>query len=180
MFDFTEEDLKSNQRGHVSPRQREWLQMTARGIRSSSWTSVYVTVGFLFLGLCIILALYLQNEDSRAALFSNPLNLLVFPATILAVAAILAFSIWLARRISERLMNAQLQTAEGKVRLDEESGKGGTTYYVFVGKKKFSFGEDMSGVFKEGEKYKVYYCKSGIYEMVLSLERVGNQDFISA
>jgi len=180
LFDFTEEDLKSNQRGHVSPRQREWLQMTARGIRSSSWTSVYVTVGFLFLGLCIILALYLQNEDSRAALFSNPLNLLVFPATILAVAAILAFSIWLARRISERLMNAQLQTAEGKVRLDEESGKGGTTYYVFVGKKKFSFGEDMSGVFKEGEKHKVYYCKSGIYEMVLSLERVGNQDFISA
>ena len=180
MFDFTEEDLKSNRRGFVSPRQREWLQMTARGIRSSSWTSVYVTVGFLFLGLCIILALYLQNEDSRAALFSNPLNLLVFPATILAVAAILAFSIWLARRISERLMNAQLQTAEGKVRLDEESGKGGTTYYVFVGKKKFSFGEDMSGVFKEGEKYKVYYCKSGIYEMVLSLERVGNQDFISA
>jgi|GEM_PF-5693407 hypothetical protein len=75
IFDFTEEDLKSNQRGHISPRQREWLNMTARGIRSSSWTSVSVTVGFLFLGLCIILALYLQNEDSRAALFSNPLNL---------------------------------------------------------------------------------------------------------
>ena len=173
-FDFTEEDLKLNQRGQVSARQREWLNMTARGIRSSSWTSVYVTVGFLFLGLCILLALYLQNEDSRAALFSNPLNLLVFPATIIAVAAILAFSIWLARRISQRLMNAQIQTAQGKVRLDEESGEGGITYYVFVGKKKFAFGEDISRVFKEGEKYKVYYCKSGVYEMVLSLEKVEN------
>jgi len=176
IFDFTEEDLKSNKRGHVSPRQKEWLQMTARGIRRSSWTSVYVTVGFMFLGLCIILALYLQNEDSRAALFSNPLNLLVFPATIVAVAGILAFSVWLARRISERLMNAQLQAAEGKIRLDQESGgeSGITSYYVFIGKKKFAFSEDMSRVFKEGKKYKVYYCKAGVYEFVLSLEEVEN------
>src|SRR5688572_24732106 len=87
----------------------------------------------------------------RAALFANPLNLLVFPATIVAVAAILAFSIWLARLISQRLMNAQIQTAQGKIRLDEESGEGGTAYYVFVGKKKFAFGEDMSSTFREGE-----------------------------
>ena len=174
LFDFTEEDLKLNKRGQVSPRQREWLQMTARGIRSSSWTSVYVTVGFLFLGLCIISALYLQNEDSRAALFSNPLNLLVFPATIFAVAVILALSIFYARRLANRLAGAQIQSAQGKVRLDEESGEGGTTYYVFVGKKKFAFGEDMSRVFREGEKYKVYYCKAGVFEMVLSLEKVEN------
>jgi len=174
LFDFTEEELKLNKRGQVSPRQREWLNMTARGIRSSSWTSVYVTVGFLFLGLCIILALYLQNEDSRAALFSNPLNLLVFPATIVAVAAILAFSISYMRKLANRLAGAQVQTAQGKIRLDEESGEGGTAYYVFVGKKKFAFGEDMSRVFKEGEKYKVYYCKAGVFEMVLSQEQLNS------
>ena len=174
LFDFTDEELKLNKRGQVSPRQREWLNMTARGIRSSSWTSVYVTVSFMFLGLCIILALYLQNEDSRTALFANPLNVLVFPATIVAVAAILAFGIWLARRISQRLMNAQIQTAQGKIRLDEESGEGGTAYYVFVGKKKFAFGEDMSRVFKDGEKYKVYYCKAGVFEMVLSQEQLNS------
>ena len=172
LFDFTEEDLQLNKRGQVSPRQREWLNMTARGIRSTSWTSVYVTVGFMFLGLCIILALYLQNEDSRAALFSNPLNLLVFPATILAVAVILTLSILYMRRLSNRLAAAQVQLAQGKIRLDEESGEGGTAYYVFVGKKKFAFGEDMSRVFREGEKYKVYYCKSGVYEMILSYEKV--------
>ena len=174
LFDFTEEDLKLNQRGYVSPRQREWLNMTAHGIRSSSWTSVYVTVGFLFLGLCIILALYLQNEDSRAALFSNPLNLLVFPATIFAVAVILTLSIFYMRRLANRLAGAQIQSAQGKIRLDEESGEGGTTYYVFVGKKKFAFGEDISRVFREGEKYKVYYCKAGIFELVLSFEKVEN------
>jgi hypothetical protein len=172
LFDFTEEELKLNRQGKVSPRQKEWLNMTARGIRGSSWTSVYVTVGFMFLGLCVILALYLQNEDSRAALFSNPFNLLVFPATILAVAVILTLSILYMRRLANRLAGAQVQSAQGKVRLDEEHGEGGTAYYVFVGKKKFAFGEDMSRVFREGEKYKVYYCKSGVYEMVLSLEKM--------
>jgi len=58
--------------------------------------------------------------------------------------------------------------------MDEESGEVGTAYYVFVGKKKFAFGEDMSHNFKEGEKYKVYYCKAGVFEMVLSLEKVEN------
>jgi hypothetical protein len=77
------------------------------------------------------------------------------------------------RRLADRLSAAQVQSAQGKVRLDEESGShGGTTYLVYVGKKKFAFGEDMSRTFKEGEKYKVYYCKSGVYEMILSLERV--------
>jgi hypothetical protein len=153
-------------------RAREWLNMTARGIRSSSWTSVYVTIGFMFLGLCIILALYLQNEDSRAALLANPLNLLVFPATILAVAVILTLSILYMRRLANRLAGAQVQSATGTIGLEEESGEGGTAYYVIVGKKKFAFGEDMSRVFREGEKYKVYYCKSGVYEMVLALEKV--------
>ena len=52
------------------------------------------------------------------------------------------------------------------------TGKGGRTYFVYFGRKKFAFGEDMSRNFKEEEKHKVYYCKSGVYEMVLSLERM--------
>jgi hypothetical protein len=30
----------------------------------------------------------------------------------------------------------------------------------------------MSRVFKDGEKYKFYYCKSGFYEFVMSYEKV--------
>ncbi|HET9905203.1 MAG TPA: hypothetical protein VFQ23_01140 [Anaerolineales bacterium] len=174
LFDFTHEDLKLNQRGKVSPRQREWLNNTARGIRSMSGMNITIAVGFLFFGLCLILGLYLQNEDTRAALFANPLNLLVFPATILIVAVILTLSVLYMGSLANRLAAAQVQSAQGKVRLEEEHGEGGTAYYVFVGKKKFAFGEDMSRVFREGEKYKVYYCKSGVYEMVLSYEKVGS------
>jgi hypothetical protein len=53
---------------------------------------------------------------------------------------------------------------------DSSGDSGITSYYVFIGKKRFTFGDDMSGVFKEGEKYKVYYCKSGVYEFVMSYE----------
>jgi hypothetical protein len=169
IFDFNENDLRSNQRGLISPRQKEWLGMTARGIRSCSWTSALVAVFFLFLGLGITLALYLQNERSRAALFSNPMNLTVFPATALLVLGILAVSILLARRQANKLVGAQLQYVEGNARLDQDaSAKGGTAYFVYIGKKKFMFGEDMSRVFKDEERYRVYYCKSGIYEFVMS------------
>ena len=62
MFDFAEEDLKLNKRGYLTPHQMEWLKMVARGVRSFSWKSAFITIGFTFLGLCIVIALYLQNE----------------------------------------------------------------------------------------------------------------------
>jgi len=164
-FDFTPEELDLNKRRQLSPRQRELLRTTARGVRKLSQTGVYVKIGFMVLGLCIILSMYLQNESSQAALFSNPSNLLWFPAIILIIAGILAFSLFFARRVSNRLLNAQLQVAEGRVRLDQQynSGAAFTSYYVFVGRKKFSFTDDMSSTFKEGEKYRVYYCKATVH-----------------
>jgi hypothetical protein len=174
VYEFTEADLKANRRGLLTQSQRELLRMTARGVRASSMTSVYVIVGFMFFGMCLILALYLQNEDTRAALFSNPLNLLVFPAIVLVIAVILIFVILLARWVSNRLLNAQLQVAEGKIRLDQEysSNAGFTSYYVYVGRKRFGFTDDMSHTFKEGEKYRVYYVKASAYELIMSFERV--------
>ena len=64
--------------------------------------------------------------------------------------------------------------ASGPVRFDQDSsGESGlTTYYVIVGNKKFKFGDDMSRVFREGEKYTCYYCKAGPYELVMSYEQV--------
>jgi preprotein translocase subunit SecG len=133
---------------------------------------VWIAVAFLFLGLCIILGLYLSNEDSRAALLSNPSNLLVFPVIVVVVAGILVLSILLARWNANKLANAMLSSTSRTVRFDEDSsGDVGTTYFVIVGKKKFKFGEDMSRNFNEGGKYKFYYCKAGLYEFVMSYEK---------
>lgn len=174
MFEFNEEDLKINKRGQLSPSQKEWLKMVGKGGVRVQGFNVWIAIGFMFLGLCLILALFLQNEDSRAALFANPLNLLIFPILILVVVGILVLSLLLARWNANKLQNAVLSSVSGNIRLDyDSSGKSGVpSFYAFVGKKRFTFGDDMSSVFKEGEKYKVYYCKAGMYEFVMSYERL--------
>ena len=172
MFEFNEEDLKANKRGQLSQSQKEWLAMVGKGGVRLQGFNVWIAIGFMFLGLCLILALFLQNEDSRAALFANPSNLLIFPILIVVIVGILVLSLLLARWNANKLQNAVLSSVSGKVRLDHDSsGESGiTTYYVIVGKKKFKFADDMSRVFEEGEKYKVYYCKAGFHEFVMSYE----------
>ena len=174
MYEFTEEDLKHNKRGQLSPSQREWLKMIAHGARSFSWKGAFITIGFTFLGLCIILALFLQNEDSRAALFSDPINLIVLIGMVPLILGILALAIFLNYRNANKLENAVISSVSGAVRCGyDSSGESGiTTYYVIVGRKKFKFADDMSSTFKEGEKYKFYYCKAGLYEFVMSYEKI--------
>ena len=174
IFDFTPEDLKANQRGFISERQRAYLHGTARGIRSFSWTSATVGLSFLLFGMCLVLALFLQNADSRAALLSNPGNLLLMAAGAVVVVGLIALSVLLNRRQAASLTQAPLQRAEGAVHLDEGYSPNSaiTSYIVHVGGQKFSFSEDMSRIFQEGRKYRVYFCKSGVYRLILSLEQL--------
>lgn len=174
MFEFTEADLKTNKRGQLSTSQKEWLNQIGKGGVRMQGANVWIAIGFLLLGLCITLGLYLQSEDSRAALFANPLNLLIFPIVIFVVLGILGLSLVLARRNANKLNNAVLSSASGNVRFDQDSsGESGiTSYYVYVGKKKFTFGADMTKTFQEGGKYKLYYCKAGMQEFVMSYEQV--------
>ena len=132
MFEFNENDLKANQRGQLSPRQKEWLKMVARGTRRSSWTSVVVIIGFMCLGLGIILGMYLQNEDTRAALFANPMNLLVFPLIVLVIFGVIVLSIALAYWNARKLENATLLSVTGNIRFDESCSSESNirSYYV--------------------------------------------------
>jgi len=145
-------------------------------VRSFSWRGAFITIGFTFLGLCIVLALSLQNERSRAALFSSPVNLIVLIGMIPLILGILALVIFLNYRSANKLENSVVSSAFGTVRFDQDSSgnSGISSYYVFVGMKRFTFGDDMSHVFKEGEKYKVHYCRSGVYEFVMSLELISD------
>jgi hypothetical protein len=175
MFEFNAEDLKHNQRGQISPPQKEWLKNVARGTRSFSWSGVVIIIAFASLGICIMLAVALQNEDSRAAL-SDPNYLVIFPIIGVVIFGIIVLSLALAYWNANRLESATLLSVTGHTRFDESySSKSNIrSYYVFVGKKRFIFGDDMSRTFKEGEKYKVYYCKPGMYEFVMSFEKMGD------
>jgi hypothetical protein len=174
MYEFSDEDLKFNKRGQLSPAQQEWLRGVGQRAVRMQGSTVWIAVGFLCLGLCLILGMYLSNESTRVALFSNPINLVIFPVLVCVIVGILVLSILLARWNANKLSNAVLSSVSGTVRFDQDysSNSNLTTYYVIVGKKKFKFGDDMSGAFKEGEKYKLYYTKAGMYEFVMSYEKI--------
>ena len=172
MFEFNADDLNTNKRRQLSPRQSAWLNSIAHGARKFSWRSAFISIGFTFLGLCLILALYLQNESTRKALFSSLLNLIMLIAVIPLVMGVLALAMFVNYRNANKLENAVVSFVSGPVRFDSDSsGESGlTTYFVIVGNKKFKFGEDMSSIFHDGGQYNFYYCKAGLYEFVLSYE----------
>jgi uncharacterized membrane protein (UPF0136 family) len=174
IFDFTPEDLQANRHGYISQRQREALLRTAGGIVRASRSNSRIALIFVFFGLALILALYLQNEGSRAALFASPLNLVMLAGAIAMVMLILAFAMGLTRRQTTALAAAQLQKAEGVIRLEQSYSPESaiTSYYVFVGDQRFAFSEDMSSVFAEGRNYRVYFVHSGPYRLILSLEKM--------
>jgi hypothetical protein len=174
IFEFTAEDLRANQRGQLSDQQRGWLRRTGRGIQSCSMASAPIALGFVLLGLIIMLALYLQNEDTRAALFANPEILLALAgAGVIGVAAI-GLSVLLARRQAAAVTRAGLMVVQGPVRLDRDfsPGSGITSYHVLIGDQKFSYTDDMSDTFHEGRTYRVFFCKSGPYKLIMSYEQV--------
>jgi len=173
-FDFTEVELNSNKNGFLSPRQKERLTAMAHGIRSSSKSGVWIILGFMFLGLCIIGALFLQNVDLKRLQILGPQILVGLGFTVLAVLGMIALSLFLSNRQSARLESAQVLSVEGIVQHDSEYSiqSSFTSYYVYFGKKRFACADDMSATFPEGAKFRVYYCKAGQIELIMSFERL--------
>lgn len=172
MFEFTDEDLKSNKRGFFTPKQREIIENTAGGFRKSSWAGFKIVPFFLILGLCLILGMFLSIESYRTMLFTDPSILISLAGIVFVVFCILVLSIILAYRRADRLSNSELKKAEGKVRLDEShSESAGTAYYVIAGKIKFVFPEDVSGTFQEGKSYRIFYCETSMFKYMLSFEK---------
>jgi hypothetical protein len=176
IFEFTPEDLRANQRGQLTDGQRGWLQSTARGITSCSMSSAVIALVFVFIGLTLILGLYLSNEDSRRALFSSPMNLVGLAASgVIGVGAV-GLSVVLARRRAGTVARSELRVVHGPVRLEQDYSAryNITSYHVIVGKEKFSFTDDMSSVFREGRPYTIYFTGSGPYKMIMSYEQAGS------
>lgn len=173
VYEFTEQELISNQRGFMSSAQKEMIHQWAAGIRRSQRATAKVAVIFPCIGLILILGMSLSNERARAALFSNPLNLIVLACLIPLVLGIFALSIYLADKRADKLATSQLSTVEGRVKLDEtHSSTVGSAYYVIVGKTRFVFPEDVSRTFPEDSKFRFYYCQTSMLNLILSYEQL--------
>ena len=173
-FDFTEAEVISNRNGVLSQRQNEVLKATAHGIRASSKSGVWVILFFLVLGLCITLAVFLQGMDARNFRTLAPQMIVGLCFAVFAVFVITILGIFFSRRQAAKLEVAPLLSAEGVIShgSDYSPNSGITSHYVYFGKKRFSFLDDMSHVFPEGEKFRVYYCKVGQIELIMSFERL--------
>lgn len=154
-FEFTEEDLKSNRNGFITPRQQKWVKGFAQGISSTQRSTAKIAIVFPFLGVCMILGMHLFNVDARAAFFANPLILIALCLSLVLVVGIFALSVYFADRRAAHLSEAVLKKAEGTVELDEEYSKVGPTFFVRIGGTEFKFGEDVSSYFAEGEIFRI-------------------------
>ena len=173
-FDFTEEEVQLNKNGILSSRQKEVLKATAGGIRASSKGGIWVILFFVVLGLCIIVATFMQGVDARRLQTLGPQMAIGLCFTVFAVFVITALSVLYSRQQAAKLEVAQLLSVEGIISHDSNYSmeSGFTSYYVYFGKKRFSFADDMSGIFPEGAKFRIYYCKVGQIELIMSFEKL--------
>ncbi len=173
-FDFTEAELKSNKNGFFSQRQKDMLNAMAYGTRKHSQTGVWVILGFSFLGLCLMFVVGLQSMDARRLQSLGPQMLAGLCFTAFAVSGMIALMLFLSKRQAAKLESPELLSVEGVVRHDSSYSESGsfTSYYVYFGKKWFAYVEDMSHVFPEGSTFRVYYCKAGQIELILSFEKL--------
>ena len=177
IYEFTEKDLKSNHHGFITQGQKAWLQNMAVGVVRSSHSMVRVGLGFTLFGTCLILVLFLQNDETRKTLFSTintPAGQIAIIGSLLAIVALLTLGIFLNRRQAERLMNAQLLSVEGAVSFEEVTSPTNTitSYHLLVGKEKILFGDDPAGLFMEGKEYRIHFIRAGAYELVLSYDEL--------
>ncbi|MBI5824634.1 MAG: hypothetical protein HZB18_11445 [Chloroflexi bacterium] len=173
-FDFTEEEVQLNKKGVLSPRQKGVIKAMAHGIRSSSKSGVWVILGFAALGLCIIIPLNMQGLNERSLPTLGPQLAAGLCFTVFAVLAITALMFFNSRRQAAKLEAAPLLSAEGIISHDSDYSSSGNfrTYYVYFGKKRFSFPNEMNRVFPEGSTFRIYYCKVGQIELIMSFERL--------
>lgn len=170
LYEFTEEDLRSNQRGFITPAQMKFLNGFAKGIVASHRGGWPVIIFFLVLGLGMILAMNLSNESTRRAFFANPTIVIVLCAIVPVVLGIYGVSAIFAKRRADQIANPVLKIAEGTITLDEESSSVGPTYFVLVGEDEFKFGGDMSPYFPEGHKCRIFYSETSMLKIILSYE----------
>ncbi len=173
-FDFSEEELQLNKSGVLSSRQKGVLKSMAGSMRSSWRSGIWVILFFLGLGTCIISASFLQGMDKEKLRVMGPQLLIGLCFAVLAVFAITAFGIFTSYRQAAKLESAPVLVAEGVIShgRDYSANSGITSHYVYFGKKRFSFPDEMSRTFPEGATFRIYYCKIGQIELIMSFEKI--------
>jgi hypothetical protein len=172
MFNFIEDDLRSNRAGQISARQQEWL--TQLGRTTSRWGGATLWVGLVFMifFVVLILALFMMNEGTRKLLLSaSPMFAAALCFVLLAIILFSLLGKAIAQKRATELAQAEFLTAEGPAKLGEtHNPKWGKGHYLEIGETHFAL--DARNNFEEGERYRVYYGRIPLGNLILSYEKI--------
>lgn len=172
MFDFTQDDLRSNQAGRISTRQQEWLAQMARTTNRWGGATLWVGLFFMIFATCVVLGVFMMNEGSQKVLISASPVLAV--ALCFVFLAVILFSL-LSRRVTQKqaaeLTEAALGSVEGIAKLGETfNPRWGHGYYLEIGETRFAV--DARNNFEEGKRYRVYYGRIPNANLIFSYEKI--------
>src|SRR5689334_20409512 len=98
IFEFNEDDLKSNQNGFISARQKVRIESFAQGMEKTSKNGFWIMLGFLPFPICLIVAMFMQNESTREVFTAGPDIYLGLGGSVVFALLAMGFGIYLARR----------------------------------------------------------------------------------
>jgi len=175
MFEFTKDDLRSNQQGSISARQREWMEKQAASLRRSVGTTAWFVIAFLPIPILLILAVFMIGEGSRKLLVSAaPMLVIAFCFVIIVVSAFLFLSKLTTRKQAEEFVESQLLVTEGKAKIVKTfNPRWGSGQYLMLDEKKIMV--HTGDIFEEGGHYRVYHGKTSVGEFILSHEKISHR-----
>jgi len=172
-FEFTNEDLRFNQQGVISPRQKEWMQKNVTTAGNFSKVTLWIVLAFFPILLCFIVSLLFSNESMRGVVMSaSPAAWVVMCLAPLFIIGSVGVGMYISRRRAENFLESRLLVATGKAKLHTtHNARWGTGYYMMLDDTKI--GIVWKDKFEEDERYKVYYCKSPEgYDFLMSFEKL--------
>lgn len=172
-FEFTNEDIKFNQQGVFSPRQKEWVQTNVESLNHYSKATLWIALAFLPIPLCLIGSMLFLNESTRDAVASaSPAVWVVCFLGILFIVTAVLVGIATSRKRTKDLLESHLMVAEGSATLHTtHNPRWGTGYYMMLDDTKV--GIVWKDKFEENRRYRVYYCKTRDgYDILMSFERL--------
>jgi hypothetical protein len=172
-FQFTNEDLKFNQQGAISPRQKEWMEKNVVAAKNFSRVTLWIVIVFFPMLLCFIVSLLFSNENMRTVVMSaSPVAWLVLGLFPVFIAGAIMVGMFISRQRTRNFLEARLMVAEGRATLHTTHNPHyGTGYFMMLDDTKI--GIVWRDKFEEDQRYRVYYCKSRDgYEFLMSFERL--------
>ena len=166
-FDFTAADLKANQGGELSARQKERLaEMGRKAVKYAGFGIKFFVVFVTLAGGLLFLML------SKSSGFSGS-DQLVFLAVLPLPILILAGYYLVTKKQRVRYDNPRLLMTEGVAQVKRKGSKYGTYIDVGIGSFHTHMLDEYVALIKKGTQYRVYYVVVSKFPTMLSIEESG-------